>query len=51
LREGLVKRVLQFVGARLFLTELFVEVAVVVLQETMTDSQLPDFLVFGYNLD
>jgi hypothetical protein len=30
---------------------LFVEVVVVVLQEAMTDSQLPDFLVFGYNID
>jgi hypothetical protein len=30
---------------------LFVQVAVVVLQEALGDSQLPDFLVFDYRLD
>jgi hypothetical protein len=35
----------------LFFFNLLVEVAVVVLQKAMTDSQFPDFLVFGYNND
>jgi hypothetical protein len=35
----------------LFFLELFVEVAVVVLQEALGDSQLPDFLVLDDCLD
>jgi hypothetical protein len=49
--KSLVERVLQLVGAGLFLLELFVEIAVVVLQETLGDSQLPDFLVLDDCLD
>jgi hypothetical protein len=51
LREGFVKRVLQLVGARLFLFELFVEIVVVVLQEALAHSQLPNLLVFRHYLD
>jgi hypothetical protein len=45
IQKRIVQRLLQFVRAGLFFLELFVEVAVVALEEALADSQLPDFLV------
>lgn len=49
--ESIIEGVVQFVCTALLFLELFVEVAILILQEALGDPQLPNFLILGYNLD
>jgi len=51
LSQCLIEGHLQVIGACLFLVELFVEVAGLILQQALADPQLPQLLVLGYYLD